>query len=149
MIAIDTNILVYAHRGDAIHHKVMDKLLTKLVEGERLWAIPWPCLHEFLAVVTHPKIYRDQVTPLDLALRQIEAWVESPSVQVISECDDYWTMLKRVVVCGNISGPMVHDAKIAAICLEHRVEELWTNDRDFSRFPLLKVVNPLVRPDNF
>ena len=57
MIAVDTNILVYAHREDASFHKAASRAMTELAEGLAGWAIPWPCLHEFLAIVTHPRIY--------------------------------------------------------------------------------------------
>ena len=55
MIAVDTNILVYAHRADAARHRIARERLTELLEGSRACAIPWPCVHEFLAVVTHPR----------------------------------------------------------------------------------------------
>ncbi len=86
MIALDTNILVYAHREDSPWHAAAYRALGTLAEGSSPWAIPWPCLHEFLAVVTHPRIY-DPPTPLALALDQIEAWLASPSLIILSERD--------------------------------------------------------------
>jgi predicted nucleic acid-binding protein len=47
-------------------------------------------------------------------------------------------------VSGKIAGAQVHDARIVALCLQHGVKELWSADRDFGRFPILAVVNPLV-----
>jgi predicted nucleic acid-binding protein len=95
-------------------------------------------------VVTHPRIQRAP-TPLLVALDQIEAWLESPTLSLLTESDGHWPELRRLMLAGNIAGPLVHDARIAAICLQHGVRELWTADRDFSRFPQLKTVNPLVR----
>ena len=101
-------------------------------------------MHEFIAVVTRPRGY-DPPTPLPAALDQVEAWLELPSLVMISESEQYWPELKRVLHDGQITGPRVHDARIAALCLNHGVRELWSADRDFSRFPGLVVVNPLVQ----
>ena len=73
-----------------------------------------------------------------------EAWCESPSLVLLAETEGYWPELRSTLEQGRISGPQVHDARIAAICRDHGVRELWTSDRDFSRFPTLTVVNPLV-----
>ena len=79
MIAVDTNILVYAHREDSPFHEPAFQRLSELAEGAASWAIPWPCLHEFLAIVTHPRIYAPP-TPLGRALDQVDAWLESPTL---------------------------------------------------------------------
>lgn len=143
MIAVDTNILVYAHRTDASFHERATARMTQLAEGTASWAIPWPCLHEFLAIVTHPRIYVPP-TPLDRAIDQVSAWLESPGVVLLAECAGYWDVLRSLLDAGRITGPQVHDARIAALCLHHSVSELWSADRDFSRYPALTVRNPLV-----
>ncbi len=145
MIAIDTNILVYAHRADSPWHAPARRAIEALAEGRTAWAIPWPCLHEFLAVVTHPRIYRPP-TPLPLAIDQVSAWLESPVLMPLSENNAYWDVLRRCLSSGLLVGPQVHDARIAGLSLAHGVRELWTHDRDFSRFPALTVRNPLVAP---
>jgi uncharacterized protein len=94
--------------------------------------------------VTHPRIHRTP-TPLLVALDQVDAWLESPALTLLVESDGHWPEMRRLLAAGSISGPRVHDARIAAICLQHGVRELWTADRDFSRFPQLKTVNPLIR----
>jgi len=142
MIAVDSNILVYAHREDAPWHAAAAECVRTLAEGRAAWAIPWPCLHEFLAVATHPRIYAPP-TPLDLAVDQVEAWLGSPGLVLLGEGAGHWTRLSALVRDGQAAGPKVHDARIAAICLEHGIEELWTIDRDFSRLPSLRVRNPL------
>ena len=142
MIAVDTNLLVYAHRADSAWHDAAVRCLTGLAEGAAPWALPWPCLHEFLAVVTHPRIY-DPPTPLAAAIDQVDAWLESPSLTLLAEAAGYWELLRQALRGGRISGPMVHDARVAALCRHHGVRELWTADRDFGRFPGLKVRNPL------
>ena len=143
MIAVDTNLLVYAHREDAEFHDVALSCVTDLAQGAAAWAIPWPCLHEFYAIVTHPRIYAPP-TPPARAIDQIEAWLESPSLSVLAEFTGHWAVLKPLLSAARVQGPLVHDARVAALCLQHGIKTLWTADRDFSRFAPLRAVNPLV-----
>lgn len=143
MIAVDSNILVYAHRADSPFHEAALERIVSLAEGAVLWAIPWPCLHEFLAIVTHPRIYAPP-TPLARALDQIDAWVESPILRLLAETETHWPKLRALLTHARIAGPQVHDARIVALCRQHGVRELWSADRDFGRFPELRVVNPLI-----
>ena len=143
MIAVDTNILVYAHRRDSPFHGAAAASVRELACSPAPWALPWPCLHEFVSVVTHPRVY-DPPSTTDQAIDQVGAWLESPSAAVISEGETYWNELSRFLLDGKIAGPGVHDARIAALCLSHGVRELWSADRDFSRFPRLRTKNPLL-----
>lgn len=143
MIAVDTNILVYAHRLDSPFHKAALVRVKELAEGAGSWSIPWPCLHEFLAVVTNPRIYAPP-TPLARAIDQVEAWFESPTLVLLSEGPTYWGTLRDLLAGGHIAGGRVHDARIAALCRQHGVRELWSADRDFSRFRGVNVTNPLI-----
>jgi toxin-antitoxin system PIN domain toxin len=144
VIAVDTNILVYAHRKDSPWNRAARHCIAELAESGSAWAIPWPCLHEFLAIVTHPAIYKPP-TPLDGALRQIDAWMESPGLVLLSEGGTHWHALRETLVQTQMRGPRVHDARIAALCRGHGVATLWSADRDFSRFAALSVVNPLLK----
>ena len=103
MIAVDTNILVYAHRADAEWHTPAAQAITSLANLSAPWAIPWPCIHEFLAVVTSPRIYAPP-TPLKRACEQVDAWLESPSLVLIGEDEDYWPMLRDVLVGAKVAG---------------------------------------------
>jgi uncharacterized protein len=141
VIAVDTNILVHAHREESPWHSSAKQALAGL--GAERWGIPWPCLHEFLAVVTHPKIF-EPPTPLEDALSAVGTWLEAPLLSVLGELDGYWSTLADVLRSSQVAGPRVHDARIAALCLQHGVRELWTMDRDFSRFVRLTTRNPLL-----
>ena len=143
MIALDTNILVYAHREDAPFHEPASRCVTELAESHATWAIPWPCLHEFPAIVTHPRIYNPP-TPLAVALDQVDAWLESPSLVLLTESEQHWSELRVLLIASKVTGGRIHDARIAALCRQHGVREFWSADRDFSRFPNLGVVNPLI-----
>jgi len=144
MIAVDTNILVYAHRKDSAWFEIAVPAIRSLTDSIIPWAIPWPCLHEFIGVATHPRVFTPP-SALEETVRQIEFWMESPSLRIIGESPEHWRELCSLAGAGKIQGPRIHDARIAAICLGHGVREFWTVDRDFSRFPAVKVVNPLVR----
>jgi toxin-antitoxin system PIN domain toxin len=143
VIAVDTNLLVYAHRQDSSWHRPASDRLRELAEGHAPWALPWPSLHEFVAIVSHPRIYAPPST-IRAAVDQVDAWLESPSVQLLAEGPTYWGELRTTLLRGGVLGPLVHDARIATLCASHGVRELWTADRDFSRFPELTIRNPLV-----
>jgi toxin-antitoxin system PIN domain toxin len=142
MVAVDTNLLVYAHRADSAWHELADRTVAALAEGGASWAIPWPCLYEFYAIVTHPKIYKPP-TPVADALIQIDRWLESPTLVLLHEGDGFWETLRPLVDHSMVQGGAVHDARIAALCLRHGVKRLLSADRDFSRFPELRTDNPL------
>jgi toxin-antitoxin system PIN domain toxin len=142
VIALDTNLLVYAHRRDSEWHQAAAARVTELAEGRTAWAVPWPAVHEFLAIVTHPRIYRPPST-LTQACDQVDAWFESPSLVLLHESGEHWSTLKPLMIGGKIEGGRVHDARIAALCIAHGVTELWSVDRDFTRFPALRTRNPL------
>ena len=137
MIAVDTNILIYAHRSEFAEHQAARKLLTNLAEGSELWALPVFCLGEFLRVVTHPAILKP---PSDLPAARIslEALLESPSLRVLMPGDRFPALLLDTVAGARVTGNLVFDAQIAAVCREHGVETIWSNDRDFARFDGIK-----------
>lgn len=143
MIAVDTNILVYAHRRDSRFNERAFEVLGELQSGSAPWGIPWPCLFEFLAIVTHPRVYRPPST-MDQGVDQIDAWLETPTAHLLAESATGWAAARSLLVTSRVVGPQVHDAKIAALCTAHGIRELWTADRDFSRFPQLRTRNPLL-----
>ena len=141
MRAVDTNVLVFAEIVSSPQHRQAREVLRQLVEGATAWALPWPCVYEFLRVVTHPRVYHPPV-PMDLALRDLQAVLDSPSLVLLSETVRHAEVMATLVRESGVSGNLVHDAHIAALCLEHGVTELITGDRDFSRFTGLTVVDP-------
>lgn len=141
MLAIDTNVLIYAEVVSSRFHQQARKLLVQLAEGESPWAIPWPCIYEFLRVITHPRVFHPPV-PLSLALDDTAEILQSPSLVLLSETPRHRDLLIQVMSRNQVTGNLVHDAHIAALCLEHGVTELLTGDRDFLRFEGLAVRHP-------
>ena len=144
MIAVDTNLLVYAHRRESRHHAAAAAILRGLAEGNDVWTIPWPCCYEFLSVVTNRRIWKDNATTQEQSWHQLAAWTSSPSVRLIGETEDFTQILERFVLRPRVIGGAVHDARIAAICVAHGVDALLTSDRDFSLFPELRTSNPIL-----
>ena len=144
MIAVDTNLLVYAHRPEMTFHAQARRVLVEAVAGSEPVCVPWPCAHEFLAMVSNPRIFKDP-TPMTVALDALKRLHATLSGGLLAEGEGYLEALERTAKPALLQGAIVHDARIAALCLFHGVRELWSADRDFSRFPDLNVVNPLPR----
>ena len=123
LIAVDTNILVYAHRRESRLGEAAHSVMVALAESDEAWAIPWPCCYEFLSVVTNRRIWKDKATKPDHAWRQFTAWAGSPSHRMIGETDVFIEILERIVIRPNVVGGAVHD-------------------RDFSLFPELVTRDP-------
>ncbi len=143
MIALDTNILIALHRSDAAGHATATQAFLAAGGDTAAWALPWPCVHEFFGIATHPRVFAPPSKAAQ-ALEAIARWQVRPTVRFLHEDDSYWPELTKLVLAGDIAGPRIHDARIAALCLHHGVRELWTADRDFTRFPRLRTRNPLV-----
>jgi hypothetical protein len=139
--AIDTNVLVFAEIRSGAQHAAAAALLRGLAEGPAPWAIPWPCIHEFLRVVTHPRVFHPPVPPA-AALADVQRILASPSLVMLHETDRHAEIMLRLVRESGAAGNLIHDAHIAALCLEHGVAELLTGDRDLARFPSLVIRDP-------
>ena len=143
MIAVDTNVLVYAHRRESREHAGATGLMRQLAEGTQPWAIPWPCVYEFFSIVTNPRIWKAAASHPDQAWAQLEAWFGSPSLTLLAEPADFAAVLAVLARRPRVRGPVIHDARVAALCIAHGVEKLLTRDRDFTLFPELVTGNPL------
>jgi toxin-antitoxin system PIN domain toxin len=143
MLAVDTNILVYAHRREAVEHPAAVAVVRSLAEGAQPWAVPWPCVYEFFSVVTNPRIWREAASSPSQAWAQIEAWLGSPSMRLLAETPEFGRVLARFLDRPRVRGGVVHDARVAALCVAHGIEALLTRDRDFSLFEELPTRNPL------
>lgn len=143
MRALDTNVLIFAEIRNSSQHQTARRVLQECAEGASAWAIPWPCVYEFLRVVTHPRVYHPPV-PYEVALSDVRAILASPSLVLLAETPRHAEVMESVLRASAASGNLMHDAHIAALCIEHGVTELVTGDRDFHRFSGLRVVDPFV-----
>jgi toxin-antitoxin system PIN domain toxin len=143
VLAVDTNILVYAHRREASEHAAAAKVVRALAEGPRSWAVPWPCVYEFFSVVTNPRIWAQSASTPKQAWAQLEAWLDSPTLRLLGETAEFAGLLAHFLMLPRVRGGVVHDARVAALCVAHGVEALLTRDRDFSLFAELRTRDPL------
>lgn len=142
MIAVDTNVLVYAHRREVREHDAALARLRALAADPHAWAIPWPCVYEFFSVVTNPKIWRQAASKPQQAWSQLDAWFGAPTLRLLGESQGFASVLSGFLRRPRVRGAVVHDARIAAICIAHGVETLLTRDRDFTLFPELEIEDP-------
>ncbi|CAN5878456.1 type II toxin-antitoxin system VapC family toxin [soil metagenome] len=133
MIAVDTNVLVFAHRSETELHDIALARLRELAEGETPWAIPVFVLGEFLRVVTHPVILIPP-TSRAVATQALGAVVSAPTCRVLNPLDGFWTQFETVVSEAKVDGNALFDAQIVAVCRQHGVDEILTEDRGFRRF---------------
>jgi uncharacterized protein len=141
VIAVDTNIAVYAHRTESSYSQRAFDLLSELAEGKAPWSIPIHCLHEFVAIASNPKIWTMPSSAVQIG-QQVAAWIESPSFVPVMENRASIDVLMRMLQTASIRGGMVHDARIVAACQAAGVKELFSVDRDFSRFSGFSIRNP-------
>lgn len=139
MIAIDTNILVYAHRSGAPEHERSLAWLRHFAEGRLPWGLPVFCLGEFMRVATHPRVL-DPPSTVAEAIAALDGLLASPSVRVLSPGPRFPEIYFETVRAGDARGNLTFDAQIAAVCLEHGADRLLTLDRDFARFPTPELV---------
>jgi hypothetical protein len=140
--AIDTNILVYAHRADNGWHARAKEFVEAALTGDEKYGIPYHALVEFYGIVTNARIFKNPTTP-DVAVKQCRNLIAAPAAEILTESHASFEILAPLIAKSRVSGSAVHDARIAAVCLEHGVRLIYTLDRDFSRFAGLKVQNPL------
>jgi toxin-antitoxin system PIN domain toxin len=141
VIVVDANLLIYSYDLDSAHHKKSLSWLEELLSGVEAVGLPWQSVSAFLRVITNRRLSGMRVT-LEQAVQVVDEWLQQPNVQLLVPADQHWSVLRQMILEGRASGPLVSDAEIAAITIEHGAV-LHTTDRDFARFPGLRWKNPL------
>ncbi|MFL5260004.1 MAG: TA system VapC family ribonuclease toxin [Hyphomicrobiales bacterium] len=141
MIALDTNILVHAHRIGTDRHREALSLLRSLSTGTAPYALFWPSLYEFLRVVTHRRVF-DPPSTVEEALEAVSDLLAPPVVRVLMETERHALTLDRVLRESRVTGNLVHDAHLVALAIEHGVDEILTLDADFEQFRQVASRNP-------
>ncbi len=138
MIAVDTNVLIYAHRLETDLNAAARAELVRLAEGTEPWALPVFCLIEFMRVVTHRRVFNPPST-IAQAMDFINGIVAAPTCHVALPGADFLRHLETTARRADARGNLMFDAQIAALCREHGIAAILTNDRDFERFDRLDV----------
>lgn len=142
MIVVDANLLIYAYDADSSSHKKSRAWVEKILSDVEPVGLPWQTVSAFLRVITNRKLPGSRLT-VEQAAEIVEEWLAQPNVRMIVAGDEHWFALKRMMVEGRASGPLVSEAELVALTVEYG-GVLYTADRDFARFPGLRWHNPLM-----
>jgi uncharacterized protein len=141
VILPDVNLLLYAYNRDADQHEAAARWLESTLAGPEPFALTWTTILGFLRMSTNPRMFPNPMTAGE-AISVVNGWLQHPAVALLEIGERHWEILQRMIVLGNVSGPLITDAHLAALAVEHGVT-LCTTDRDFARFPGLRWQNPL------
>ena len=141
MILIDANLLLYAYDPHSSHHADSKAWLEATLSGSQLVRFAWTTLWAFLRISTNPRVYE---RPLSIgeAEQAVASWLAQPVVGILDPGERHWEILRRLMTSGQAAGPLVMDAALAAVAIEHGAT-LYTTDRGFARFAELRWTNPL------
>jgi toxin-antitoxin system PIN domain toxin len=141
VIVPDANLLLYAYDADSPQHRKARAWVEEVLSGEVPVRLPWQTVGAFLRIVTNPALRGERFAPWE-AVAIVDAWLAQPNVRMLAHGEGHWPLLRQTIVEGQIRGPLMTDAQLAALTLECG-GTLYTADRDFSRFPGLRWKNPL------
>ena len=143
MIAVDTNVLVYAADADSPFHAPCRQWLEHRRARPDAWFTTWPVLYEFLRVTTHPRVMRRPWT-VSAAWQFVAALLASPGLGLLIPTERHAEVAAEVIAeLPHLSGNLMHDAHTAILMREHGIGQVCTRDTDFNRFPFLTVIDPL------
>jgi len=141
MILVDANLLLYAYHPRAEQHEASRAWLEATLSGSQLVRFAWLTIWAFLRVSTNPRVFDRPLSTAE-AEAAVSSWLDQPVAGILDAGERHWDILCSLLHTGQATGPLVMDAVLAAIAIEHGAT-LHTTDRDFSRFPGLKWKNPL------
>ncbi len=141
MILVDANLLLYAHNASAKQHEGARTWLVEVFSGTEVVGLPWATLLAFLRVGTNPRAFPNPLT-LPEGIEIVSEWLDQPPVRLVAPTDRHWDVLAALLPNAQAKGPLVTDAHLAALAIEHGAL-LCSTDSDFSRFPGLRYRNPL------
>jgi len=141
VIAPDVNLLIYAYNSTSPFYVDSRKWMDGLLSSPEPVGIPVYCIHGFLRFMTNARIAPKPIS-FAQAAEIVNSWVELPQVQILCPGERHWGILQRLSEQVRLSGAQITDAAIASIAIEYGAV-VYTNDRDFARFPGLRWVNPL------
>jgi len=141
MILTDANLLLYAYNVDAAEHDASRQWLETQLSGPNLFCFAWQTITAFLRISTNQRAFAAPLSTKE-ATGIVSEWLERPQTVLLTPGESHWTIFQKLMESGQTRGPLVMDAHLAALALEHGAT-LASSDRDFSRFPELKLINPL------
>ena len=137
----DLNVLLYAVDSDSAHHAVVHRYWEDVANGEEEIGFAWSVLLGFLRLSTNPAVFPRPLR-LDDAMAKIDSWLALPSARLLTETEDHWSLLRRLLSEAGTAGNLTTDAQLAALAMS-RGAVLVSCDTDFARFEDLRWENPL------
>jgi toxin-antitoxin system PIN domain toxin len=141
MKLLDANVLLYAYNSDSPHHEICRVWLEQAFNGTEPVALPWQTALAFVRIATNSRVSSRPLT-CEQACSIVDRWLEHPNITLVGPTEQYWSVLRELLIEAQISGPLVTDAALAALAVEQGAT-LCSTDRDFRRFRGLKVIDPL------
>jgi uncharacterized protein len=141
VIVFDANLLIYAYDSGATQHTLAREWVENTLSGVDLVGLPWQAILSFLRFMTNRRLPGPRFS-MQQACEIVDGWLGLSNVRLLIPGDQHWPFLRSLLLEGQVSGPLVGDAVIAALTIEYG-GVLHTADRDFARFPGLRWVNPL------
>ena len=141
---LDANLLLYARNSSDARHGPARDFLEEVLNGPRRVVLPWQTLTAFLRVATHPRVFSSPLSAA-VASEQVEEWLAAPAAWVPVPGEGHPDVLLGLLRQLRVVGPLVSDAHLAALALEHGTG-IWSTDADFARFPGLRWEDPLAAP---
>jgi uncharacterized protein len=141
VIVLDVNILIYAYNKNSPHYAKARPWVEQLFSSFEAVGLPWQTISAFLRLTTHPNL-KEMRSTIEQSSKIVDRWLEQPNVRVLAPGESHWALFRRMLLEGQASGGLVTDAHLAALTIEYG-GVLHTTDRDFTRFPGLRWVNPL------
>ena len=141
MIVPDVNLLVYAYNSDAPHHLAAKRWWEESVRGLQTVGLPWVVALGFVRIMTSRTVMARPLDPAT-AVRHVRSWLDQHSVFIVQPGPRHINILAGFAEAGVLTSPVLTDAHLAAIAVEHQAV-VHTNDADFTRFPGLRWENPL------
>ena len=141
MIVLDANLLLYAYDSTMPQHDAARSWLNGAFSGDELIGLPWQTVSAFLRISSDSRIPGKRFT-IEEAISIVRQWMELKQVRLLVPGERHWSIFQWMLIEGQVRGPMTTDAQLAALTIESG-GVLYTNDRDFARFPGLRWVNPL------
>ena len=141
MKLIDTNLLVYAYLPELGQHPAARRWLEQALGQDEAIGLSWHSVLGFVRITTSARIFEVPL-PLEKAVAIVDGWLQQPGVELVLPTPRHWTTLREMLVSGQARGPLVSDAHVATLAREHGAV-IYSTDRDFVRFPGVRVVNPL------
>jgi len=138
---LDANILLYAWDSTANLHRTARKWVELTFSSPTPVGIPWQTAGAFLRITTNARLPGKRFS-IEEAAGIVDGWFEQPNVRLIAQGESHWQILRSMLLDGQARGPLITDAQLAALTIEHG-GVLCTTDRDFARFPGLRWMNPL------